>query len=259
MPQAYFDNYALEYDAHFTASAVGIAQRKIVHSLLAQVLSKNSGVLEINCGTGEDAVFIASRCKEIICTDVSHKMTMVTGTKTRSLQNCHVITSSIQDLNKNTDKKFDVVFSNFGGLNCLDEAELKQFAKSSVALTNAGSDIVIVVMGRKCVWERLYFTFKREYKKASRRRDGHALATINGTEFSVYYYSPEYVVKLFAGDYKLVNKKPVGLFIPPSYLNTFFSRNSFVFSALCFFERVAGRFSFFSDYADHYLLHFKRK
>ena len=57
-----FDREAASYDVDFTYTAVGKLQRKRVYHFLAKSLSeKPLQVLEINCGTGEDATWLASR------------------------------------------------------------------------------------------------------------------------------------------------------------------------------------------------------
>ena len=53
-----FDVLADTYDEVFTRSLIGQAQRAQVWRVLEQAFSRGQRVLEINCGTGEDALFL---------------------------------------------------------------------------------------------------------------------------------------------------------------------------------------------------------
>ena len=74
--KAIFDSSATTYDSDFTFSEIGKLQRNRVHVFLAKnILNQNKlSVLEINCGTGEDALWLAERGCDVIATDASSKM-----------------------------------------------------------------------------------------------------------------------------------------------------------------------------------------
>ncbi|MGZ3899393.1 MAG: methyltransferase domain-containing protein [Bacteroidia bacterium] len=260
LPQAYFDNYALAYDDHFSGTPVGIAQRQMVHSYLKTICSPEKSVLEINCGTGVDAVFLSQKYMEVISTDISYKMVKLARVKTSYLNNCSVIESSIQNLNNALVKKSDLIFSNFGGLNCLNEKEMQNFSKDCLNISNKNSELVFVIMGKKCSWERFYFILKGDFEKAFRRnkREGVKIGT-DEEEFIVYYYSPNEIKKLFSDYFEVKYRKPVGFFIPPSYMNSYFEKHPLLFSILNKLDKVFRDFSFLSNYSDHYLIHLKRR
>ncbi|MBA3663407.1 MAG: class I SAM-dependent methyltransferase [Bacteroidetes bacterium] len=260
MPQAFFNNYALEYDAHFSETLVGRAQRQLVHNYLDKVILPEMSVLEINCGTGVDALFLAERCSDLLCTDLSEKMVEVTKHKTQLLENCMVKQASIQDLDKAVNKITQVIFSNFGGLNCLDKPEILNFTKTCSALTQSGSQMVFVIMGTKCIWENFYFILKGDFTKAFRRKQNEGVKTGSAQEeFIVQYYTPGEIKDFFKTDFICMNTKPIGLFLPPSYLNSFFKNRPLLFSFFSGLDQLFSRFSFFSNYADHYLIHLERK
>lgn len=259
MQNAFFDNYALTYDKDFSYSPVGKAQREIVHGYLNSIDTTGKTVLEINCGTGVDAAFLSKKYRQVFCTDISPEMVKMTVVKTASFGNCCASVSSIQDLDKNVSQKADHVFSNFGGLNCLNKTELEKFSADCIGLTSDDSELVFVIMGRKCLWERLYFAFKGDSQKAMRRKDPGGVQVKSIKEsFPVYYYSPDEITSLFNG-FHVARIRPVGLFIPPSYLNSFFEKRPFLFRLLKKMDHVFGRISFLSDYGDHYLIHLKSK
>src|SRR5688572_23347635 len=126
-----FDHIAPTYDSAFTQSAIGQLQRKHVWNYLEKITPELGGleILELNCGTGEDAMLFSEKGFNIVATDVSEEMLRVTQQKAHrySLQN--KITSHYLDLESFDetvfDKKFDLIFSNFGGLNCIHPDSFK--------------------------------------------------------------------------------------------------------------------------------------
>jgi hypothetical protein len=106
----------------------------------------------------------------------------------------------------------------------------------------------------------MYFTYKNEPDKAQRRQSLNGVRTeIGGSVFTTYYYSPSQVIKFFGKDFQLMKVKPVGFFIPPSYLNPFVTKHPVLFKCLNGLERLINSMGFLGDYADHYLIHFTRK
>ena len=71
---AAFDRIAEDYDQRFTYTLISRAQRDAVWRVLAQTWKKDDRVLELNCGTGEDAVFLASNGISVLACDASRQM-----------------------------------------------------------------------------------------------------------------------------------------------------------------------------------------
>ncbi|MEL7222689.1 MAG: methyltransferase domain-containing protein, partial [Bacteroidota bacterium] len=78
-----FDAVADQYDQEFTHTDVGLLQRQLVYQQVEQLLStyEISRVLELNCGTGEDAVWLAKKGLNVHATDISPKMVAVAQKK----------------------------------------------------------------------------------------------------------------------------------------------------------------------------------
>ncbi|MES2761925.1 MAG: class I SAM-dependent methyltransferase [Bacteroidota bacterium] len=255
-PQA-FDSYAINYDDHFTNSLIGKTQREQVRKQLSRAIKNNvKSVLEINCGTGEDALWFSRKGLKVLATDISEGMIEVAKQKTNDIEFRQLNCVNIGSLPKGN---YDLIFSNFGGLNCLNANELIQFRRACDVLQNKGNRLAFVIMGTQCWWERIYFKSKKDKDRSTRRQNKKGVETIiNGEKFKTYYYSPEYFVELFGDDYDYVISKPIGLFVPPSYLEPYFVKRKFLLGALRVLDRIFS-FSFFSNYADHYLIVFEKK
>src|ERR1700734_3011565 len=74
-----FDAVAERYDEAFTLSGIGRAQRRAVRNELAGKFQAGDRALEIGCGTGVDACFLAERGVRVVATDSSSQMVAVTA------------------------------------------------------------------------------------------------------------------------------------------------------------------------------------
>lgn len=256
-----FDKYAQEYDADFTFSPIGKIQRQRVYRYLMPLLKPGLKVLEVNCGTGEDALNMAPRVEEVTATDISQGMIEVAEMK-RSRLKRGTLNFKIKDLRKLGQEDLQsagLLFSNFGGLNCLSKPELKSFFEKASEYMQPGSLLVLVLLGRRCVWEDLYFVVKGDTRYKRRRTENGITSTIAGQEFNTYYYDVSQIKELLPASLELIKSRPIGFFVPPTYMNPFFKKKRFVLAGLFFLERVFAWLPLLSDYSDHNLLVLEKK
>jgi hypothetical protein len=260
-----FDTLAKTYDADFTTSQIGRLQRKRVWKYLLPLLNERGrslNIMEINCGTGDDALRPASMGHNVIATDASTDMIEMANEKigraTGPITGVQFCTCSFDQLRNNfTGQKFDLVFSNFGGLNCIDKKALRDLRDELGSLLQTDGKLFFVVMGRCCVSEIMHFGIRGKLKTAFRRFRQTVDFSISGNSMPVYYHSPAAMEGLFRPAFKLLQKWPVGLFIPPSYLENRFSGDGKKLQRL---ERKEEKFgsSSLAAFADHYCAIFKR-
>ncbi|MDI1257442.1 MAG: class I SAM-dependent methyltransferase [Flavobacterium sp.] len=256
---ASFDTAAAAYDSTFTHSIIGKLQRKYVYRHFLKVLDgKQLNILEINCGTGEDAIWLAKNGHFVTATDISEKMIAAAKHKNFA-QNIHF---EVTDINKITDfgnEKFDLVFSNFGGLNCLSKPEFGQFFKNISTVLNEKGKLVLVIMPKNTLWEQFYFLMKGNFKKIFRRKKTLNIANVDGENVPTYYHNPKETVTLAAQHFEILTKYPIGFFIPPSYLEPFLKNRKWLSNFLDWFENTVTNFGFLSKYADHYCIVFQKR
>lgn len=259
-----FDHIAEEYDSDFSCSPVGQLQRQRVHHFLGQELGRTSlRVLEINCGTGEDAIWLAERGHHVIATDSSAEMINITMQKIKGRYFEGVVQARQISFNELNDvfmpQSFDLVFSDFGGLNCIPENVMRTLLQDIYALLKPGGKFIAVIMGRKCLWERGYYLLKGNGKEAFRRSSKQSVAVSLGSNPQpTWYFAPSEIINLSAEYFYCRNLKPVGIAVPPSYLNPFFAKKKWLLSTLNTLEAVFS-FSVCSNYADHFYISLQKK
>jgi anaerobic magnesium-protoporphyrin IX monomethyl ester cyclase len=259
---AAFNKAANTYDEEFTYTEAGRIQRSLIRNYLHRNISVNAykNTLELNCGTGEDAIWLAERGHKVIATDISPGMIEIGRRKANaSLQHIEFVHASFDKINLLKVDKTDLVFSNFGGLNCVSPAEMKNLSADLHEIMRSGAKFIAVVMGRKTILEKLYFFFKGDFKNMRRRQQkGPVLANVGGHTINTWYYSPNEIKSCFTNFSDFVFT-PVGLVVPPSWLNNKFKKVPFLVTACHFIEKITAGFPSFSDYADHYIVEMTRK
>lgn len=253
-----FDNYAGRYDADFTNSATGMAQRKKVWQRLQHYLRRSDSVLEINCGTGVDALYMAGLAANVDACDLSGEMIRVCREKTQGKTEGQV-NFFVQDIRNiaQLSKKYDWIVSNFAGLNCLDETELRKFAGDSKDLLEKDGRLFLVFFGQKCAWENFYFFVKGDPRRGRRKTMNGAPTEIEGQDFRTYYYSKKMLGNIFSG-YDILEARPIGLFLPPGFMEKWFRQRPSLIRLLAFLERLFAWMPFTADYGDHLLLVLKK-
>ncbi|MEO8764204.1 MAG: class I SAM-dependent methyltransferase [Ginsengibacter sp.] len=259
-----FDLLAPTYDADFTDSNIGGLQRERVWLFLQKLLSTKEGplrILEINCGTGNDALRLAAAGHTVIASDASAAMIIKAKEKlaiSGSGLEVDFVVCSFSDLPwLSRNGEFDLVFSNFGGLNCIDHKALGRLTKNLYSITRPGAHLFFVVMGRCCLWEIFYYSIKGKFGTAFRKFKKYVKFTANGATMTVCYYSPHGIKKIYKRYFSFLEQHPVGLFIPPSYLEERFQLRPHWLKRLNSYERKFG-YSFLSLFADHFCITFKK-
>lgn len=259
--KADFDIAADQYDTIFTYSNIGKAQRNRVFKYVNQILNKGKklSILELNCGTGADAIHFGNLGHHVIATDISEGMIAVAKAKDHPKN----VTFKVQDINTISsttfDTKFDLIFSNFGGLNCLSKEQLNSFLNASEGLLKPNGKLILVVMPKHCLWERLYFTLKGDATKAKRRNTNISVAAnVDGVSVETWYFNPDEIIELSKSKYKQELIKPVGMAIPPSYLERSFIAKKPILPILKGLDSILTAASL-AKYADHFLIVLEKK
>ncbi len=264
--EAAFDAAAADYDAWFTHSPTGRLQRERVHAFLKTYPLRQGSlnILELNCGTGEDAIWLAQNGHTVTATDVSEEMLRITQAKAEAAGVADKITVaplnlSAPQLSANAASKgpFDLVFSNFGGLNCIDREQFKRLAPFLAANLKPNGKFISVIMSKHCLWENAYFLLKGNRKEAFRRNTyGSVNVVVKGQNVPTWYYNPSEIASFCSNEFRRRKDRAIGFFLPPSYLDPFFEQRPKFLNALNQLERTIG--GFFSRYADHYLIELER-
>lgn len=255
-----FDQLAEGYDDLFTKSSIGRAQRDAVWEVLIQTFQRGDHILELNCGTGEDALFLARNGISVVACDGSRKMIHIaskrlfTEAPEATVQFKVLPTEHLSEIELTT--KFDGAFSNFSGLNCV--ADLKRTANDLANLLSPGASLLVCFSTRFCLSEIIWFLLRGEFHKAFRRCSGHTTARVGDVAVDVFYPTVRQLRKLFADSFALQSLKGIGVAVPPSYVETWIRRYPRLLTLLRAIDTRIATQPALRVLGDHVLLHFER-
>ncbi len=240
-----FDAIAATYDDEFTHTPIAQLMRRAVWARLDANFRAGMRVLELGCGTGEDAIHLAQRGVHVTATDASTNMLAITWQKAERMGVSEWVETYLFDMNRNPNRgsqiptpaqasqspslngssqianrnlQFDGVFSNFGALNCI--SHLPSLISNLSTWTRPKASVVLVVMGPLCLWEIVWHLLHGQPRGAFRRwaRSG-AVANIGRQQVRVYYPSARRLIKLCAPTFRHVRTSGLGVLLPPPYVS----------------------------------------
>ena len=248
-----FDALARTYDSDFTDTEIGKLLRGRTHEQMARIFTAGSELLEINCGTGEDAVFLAKLGAHIMATDESPEMINCARDKLSrvglsdkvELKHCR-----FEELDSVLDKEriFDGIVSNFGGLNCA--VDIGSVAKLLSERVKSGGHIFLCIMGRWTPWEWFYLGCRGKFRRIWQRIKG--ITVWRGR--TIRYYSPGQIIQCFAPYCDISTVRGMGFLLPPTYAGTIVSRNPSLFRWLNSLEMKFESIIGIPHISDHFVL-----
>lgn len=222
---------------------------------LLRHLKESDKVLELNAGTGLDAVFLAKRGIRVHCIDIAHGMVKKIDEKIRQNNLQELISFqqlSFADLGNLNETSFDHIFSNFGGLNCVRNPRLvfEQFNK----ILKPGGKVTLVIIPPVCPWE-LLLLLKGNFKTAFRRLHKNGIqANVEGVKFPTYYFSARDALRALGPDYKVIELRGLASVSPPPYMENFPKKFPRLYKCLSAVDERLSHFFPFNRWADHFIL-----
>lgn len=267
-----FTRYAPFYDEEQHGNLIARWTRARNLHVLRDTFGAGARVLEIGCGTGEEALYLASRGVEVLATDAAEGMIEVLSTKLAAVKRGRDSTGRVsarvlaaRDIGQLAAEygraSFSGAYSSFGPLNC--EPDLRPVVSGLAELIAPGGKVVISLLNRYCAWETLWHLARLQPRAAFRRWGGYAEATVRAVwgeqRIPVYYWTAGSVERLFSPHFSITRRSALTWALPPPYLERLVRHRPARFQLLARWElRLAHRWPF-SVAGDHILLEMVRK
>jgi len=255
-----FDHLAPDYDESFTDRPPAQWLRQQVRNRVIRLLPSEARILDVGCGTGDDALWFASQGHTVVATDVSDGMLEQARRKCQVAPpdvaaNISVVPFDASELMKSDaleGLEFDVLLSNFGALNCV--GDLRQFFVGISEHIKPNGVVALTLMGRFCAWETVGFTIRGDFRRARRRWGGHADFEVSGSRQAVWYHSPSAIRRMASPDFSVIDIHGIGVFVPSTEFFSVCEKYPRLFSALAAAEKVTGGVWPLNRIGDHYLI-----
>ncbi len=267
---AAFDAIAADYDRTFSHRTLGRWLRQAVHRRLHRYTAGDR-VVELGCGTGEDALWLAQRGVRVVGLDGSEAMLSEAARKLHSagvadsvrLQRIDLDASApdLRDALVGHDSAdhelFDGCLSNFGALNCV--ASRPTLAAAVAGVLRPGARLTVVVMGPVCAWEIASFALRGRLPSACRRLRGRTRAVVGGRPLALDYPTQRRLRRELEPWFRPIGARAIGVLLPPSQLAYLVDRHRILFDRLRRWEDRIAHLPPASWLSDHYLLELERR
>jgi ubiquinone/menaquinone biosynthesis C-methylase UbiE len=255
-----FSETAPKYDAFAEDHPHLGRMRAKVYAHFERFVEPGAKVLELNAGTGTDAVALAARGYRVHATDIAPGMLERLADKVARLgleERVSVQPCSFLDLQDVTGGPYDAVFSDLGGLNCA--ADLRLVVRGMDGLLRPGGVAVWVVMPPICLWELAYaltgqlgFAFRRLSRRGTR-------AHLEGRHFDVYYYSPRRVVAAFGAGYERLAIEGLSVITPTAESKNLAKRHRTLYRGLAWLDDRISPHAPASGWGDFFIVTMRRR
>jgi len=233
--------------------------RGIVRAESLRHMRPGDSLLELNAGTGIDSFWFAEQGLRVLATDDAPGMIAQLEAKRASHPSAHVETMrcSFLELGQLGERRFNHVFSNFGGLNCTER--LDQALRGIHRVLLPGGTCALVIMPRFSPWEAITL-LKGRFRFALRRfHPSGTRARLEGVDFTCYYYSPRSVIRHLGPGYDAISQRALSLCVPPPHHQRFPQRWPRLYRALHGGEEFVAHRWPFRNWGDHFLIVLRKR
>jgi SAM-dependent methyltransferase len=185
-----FEQIASRYAALWSDAPDGRAQREQVWREVDNLFQPGDRMLDLGCGTGDDAVHLMPRGVKVLGIDSAPGMVEIA--RTRGVDARHMAIENLASLKG----EFDGAISNFGALNCV--ADLGTISESLAELVRPQGKLALCVMSR--------FWWRGNWRHLVPRWSGHT----RWRGMDVYYRSTRSIARTFARHFELQRRVSIG-------------------------------------------------
>jgi SAM-dependent methyltransferase len=257
-----FSATAEKYDAFARDHPHLTRMRNKVYEQVVRVVPAGARILELNAGTGTDAVALARRGFRVHATDIAPGMLARARAKVDALApelagRVTIQPLSFTSLDAVDGAPFDAVFSDLGGLNCTPD--LRPVAASIGRIVRPGGVAVLVLMPPICLWE-LATAVTGQFGLATRRlRRGGTRAHLEGRYFDVHYFTPERAIRALGPGWDVLAIEGLSVITPTAESRGLARRHPRAYRALAWLDDRLAPHRPFRAWGDFYILSVKRR
>jgi ubiquinone/menaquinone biosynthesis C-methylase UbiE len=238
-----FSRTAEKYDAFADDHPHLTRIRNKVYAHIEKWIPLKSRILELNAGTGTDAVALARHGYHIHATDIASGMLERLRPKVEQFELNEQVTFqqlSFTELEHVHGAPFDAVFSNLGGLNCIPD--LSPVIAQLPRVLRPNGLVTWVLMPPICLWEMAEI-FRGLPRLAFRRlAPSGTRAYLEGMYFTVYYFTLQQTLRWFGKEYDCLAIEGLSVITPTAESKNFAKRYARLYRALCWLDdRLASR------------------
>jgi ubiquinone/menaquinone biosynthesis C-methylase UbiE len=213
-----FDALAADYDRREMENPIRQLMRSRSVGALERSFPSQATLLDVGCGTGTEAIWLAQHGHRVIAVDSSQAMLEVLCRRAAAasidiptrLMRAGDLSRLAEELGENS---FDGAYSSFGALNT--EPSLDRSIAALSRLVRPGGRLVLSVMNRWCAGEMAIMVASARPKQAFRRLRPSLTVTVGDATTQVTYPSWPAVKRSLAPHFKTLSVEALTFLLPP--------------------------------------------
>ena len=213
-----FDALAADYDRREIENPIRRLMRSRSVTVLERSFASRATLLDVGCGTGTEAIWLAQRGRRVMAVDSSRAMLEVLCRRAAAanidiptrLMKAGDLSTLAEELGEDS---FDGAYSSFGALNT--EPSLDRSLMALSRLVRPGGRIVLSVMNRWCVAEMAMMVASGRTKQAFRRLRPSLSVTVGEASTHVTYPSWPALKRALDPHFQTLSVEALTLLLPP--------------------------------------------
>jgi ubiquinone/menaquinone biosynthesis C-methylase UbiE len=257
-PREAFSAVASGYDDAFSRRPHVLLVRMQVQALMKTWFPPKGVVLELGCGTGEDALFLKSQHFRVIASDISLDMLRTAKEKSSRLgYDIDFLQLAAESLQAVKEQSCNAILSNFGGLNCVEDID--RVLNICHGILQERGVVILCLMNNRSFWKMMIDLSRGRFPVLFLGADQAGVNASVGTHSIRIWYHSIHQLKHRAGG-RFTIRKIVGLNIltPPPGAVTIRSRHPVLMKFLESIERRIASFPLLSRLGDHFVIVLER-
>jgi SAM-dependent methyltransferase len=260
--RAAFDSVAADYDGPRGNNELIQDMRGEMWRCLEATFSPGSHLIDLGCGTGLDAVHLATCGHRVVATDWSPLMVQRTAERAAAQQvadRVRAVNIGAHELERLDEAAaFDGAYSNLGPLNCVPD--LGDVSRECARLLKPGGVLVFTVIGRYCPWEVVHYLRRGRWARA-KVRFARQVVPVGMNHHTIWtrYYTPREFYAAFRPHFTLEHYRGLCVFAPPPYLTWVRDRYPRLHERLWRIDRHVSRWPLIRAMGDHFLIVMKKR
>jgi ubiquinone/menaquinone biosynthesis C-methylase UbiE len=261
--QAY-DAYAPRYDRLLDENRINAYMRRRTQQVLLSTFESGSRLIELGCGTGDEAIALAAHGCEIFAFDPSPRMVAVASQKaaaTRTEGTVRWFVGRSADLARQLGSpplpmSFDGAYASFS---LSYERDLSSVSEGLAPWIRSGGQFVVAAMNRVCGAELAAAFLSGHPGLAGRRLAARTLHKVGEVATPVFPRTMRDIAEAFREHFVLEQGRALPAILPPPYFNRMLGRWPALVEVLARMDPYVGTLPVVRSLGDHNLLRFRRR
>jgi ubiquinone/menaquinone biosynthesis C-methylase UbiE len=257
-----YNRFADQYDGLLSENRINRYMRQQVLQQHLGAFHMGDRLLEIGCGTGDEALELASKGCDVVAIDPSEDMLRIAKEKASRESFGHRVTflkGYARDVGRLLSEFGDASFHGaYSSFSLSYERDLNRMRDGLVRLLRPEGLLMMAVMNRFCATELVIATVALHPSLAGRRLSpviAHKVGTVSTEVFSRTVAEVKHV---FAGFFDLLQVRALPAFLPPPYMNRILRRFPSIIDILERVDPAAAKLPLVRCLGDHTLFKFRR-